>query len=91
VVGWVNLAQRSMYIIKTGLGFVGCQSINQSEFNYQACEGRRWQAPAQVETVFFGGGRGNCRKKKPKKWGYCVCVCVCVCWKAKGQNRETKS
>lgn len=35
----VNLAQGSMYIIKTRLGFVGCQSINQSEFNYQASDG----------------------------------------------------
>lgn len=41
VVVGVSLARGSMYIIKTGLGFVGCQSINQSEFNYQASDGLR--------------------------------------------------
>lgn len=43
-----------MYIIKTGLGFVGCQSINQSEFNYQASDGMWRQASAPVESISSG-------------------------------------
>ena len=71
---WVNLARGRMYIIKTGLGFVGCQSINQSEFNYQASDGLRWQAPALVESPSLGAIAMKNPKNEVTLW---VCVCVC--------------
>ena len=77
----------SMYIIKTGVGFVGCQSINQSEFNYQASDGLRWQAPALGEAVPFGATA----MEKLKMQFVCVCVCVCVCERERERDEEAKS
>jgi len=80
VVVWVNLARGSMYIITTGLGFAGCHSINQSEFNYQASDGLWWQAPALVESISFGAtAMGKKKKLKMRLLHVCVCLCVCVC------------
>lgn len=70
---WVNLARGRMYIIKTGLGFVGCQSINQSEFNYQASDGLRWQAPVLVESISLGAITMKTPKNEVTLW---VCVYV---------------
>lgn len=82
-----------MYIIKTGLGFVGCQSINQSEFNYQASDGMWRQASAPVESI----SSGATAMKTPKLRLLCACVCVSVCTcvcirceKGKRQNQEAK-
>lgn len=81
---WVNLAWGSMYIIKTGLGFVGCQSINQSEFNYQACDGKRWQAPGLLDSISYGAAT-----TKNKKLGS-MCAWVDAGWEGEGEMKERR-
>ena len=49
-----SAAGGSMYIIKTGLGFVGRQSINQSGFNHQASDGRRDRHRLQRRLLLLG-------------------------------------
>lgn len=76
---WVNLAWGSMYIIKTGLGFVGCQSINQSEFNYQACDGKRWQAPGLLDSISYGAAATKNKKLES------TCAWVDAGWEEGGE------
>lgn len=76
---WVNLAWGSMYIIKTGLGFVGCQSINQSEFNYQACDGKRWQAPGLLDSISYGAAATKNKKLES------MCAWVDAGWEGGGE------
>lgn len=77
---WVNLAWGSMYIIKTGLGFVGCQSINQSEFNYQACDGKRWQAPGLLDSISYGAAATKNKKLES------MCAWVDAGWEGGGET-----
>lgn len=76
---WVNLAWGSMYIIKTALGFVGCQSINQSEFNYQACDGKRWQAPGLLDSISYGAAATKNKKLES------TCAWVDAGWEEGGE------
>lgn len=76
---WVNLAWGGMYIIKTGLGFVGCQSINQSEFNYQACDGKRWQAPGLLDSISYGAAATKNKKLES------MCAWVDAGWEGGGE------
>lgn len=77
---WVNLAWGGMYIIKTGLGFVGCQSINQSEFNYQACDGKRWQAPGLLDSISYGAAATKNKKLES------MCAWVDAGWEGGGET-----
>lgn len=54
-------ARGSLCVIKTGLGFVGCQSINQSAFNYQASDGRVTGTGSGGGCVFWGNRYGKSR------------------------------
>lgn len=81
---WVNLAWGSMYIIKTGLGFVGCQSINQSEFNYQACDGKRWQAPGLLDSISYGAAATKNKKLES------MCAWVDAGWEGGGEMEERR-
>lgn len=73
-----------MYIIKTGLGFVGCQSINQSEFNYQACDGKRRQALALLNIISCGAAATKHELER-------VCVLMWLCGERGGLEQYLKS